>query len=438
MLRIRPTAAGGYTVPAGNLFAPGAAQTRSEIYAMGFRNPFRIGVDPKTNVLYVADYGPDAGQANPERGPGNTVEWNIVGQPGNYGWPYCVGNQYAYREYTFPSGPAGAAYNCAAPVNNSPNNTGLTNLPPAVAATVDYDYDGNPLFPEIGGGGAPMGGPVYRYDPASTSTRKWPAYFDGKALFGEWNQSKLYTMQVSTDAKSLVDINALLTGMSVVRPMDLEFGPDGAMYLIEWGSGFGGNNDNSGVYRIDYTNPDVDLAPIAVAAGQPTSGAAPLTVQFSSAGSRDPAGQPITYAWTFGDGGTSTAANPAHTYTGTGTFNAQLTVRDPGGRTAVANVPIVVGNTAPTVRITRPPDGGFYEWGDQVAYTVAVTDPEDGTIDCSRRGRAVLARARRARARAPAGDRLHRHRCRPRWPPATAPRPTSSRCSRPRTPTGAG
>ena len=108
-----------------------------------------------------------------------------------------------------------------------------------------------------------------------------------------------------------MDINALLTGMSVVRPMDLEFGPDGAMYLIEWGSGFGGNNDNSGVYRIDYTNPDVDLAPIAVAAGQPTSGAAPLTVQFSSAGSRDPAGQPITYAWTFGDGGTSTAANPS-------------------------------------------------------------------------------------------------------------------------------
>ena len=52
-----------------------------------------------------------------------------------------------------------------------------------------------------------------------------------------------------------------------MRPMDLEFGPDGAMYLIEWGSGFGGNNDDSGVYRIDYINPDVDLAPIAVAGG---------------------------------------------------------------------------------------------------------------------------------------------------------------------------
>ena len=34
--------------------------------------------------------------------------------------------------------------------------------------------------------------------------------------------------------------------------MDIEFGPDGALYLIEWGTGFGGNNADSGIYRIDY------------------------------------------------------------------------------------------------------------------------------------------------------------------------------------------
>ncbi|MFD0598539.1 PQQ-dependent sugar dehydrogenase [Catellatospora coxensis] len=382
VLRIRPQADGTYTVPSGNLFAPGTALTRPEIYAMGFRNPFRIGTDPATNTLYVADYGPDAGATDPNRGPEGTVEWNIVGQAGNYGWPYCIGANYAYNDYTFPSGPSGAKHNCAAPVNNSPNNTGLTNLPPAQPATVDYDYGGNPLFPEIGGGGAPMGGPVYRYNAASTSDRKWPQYFDGKAIFGEWNQNKLYTMQVTANGRSLVDINQLFGSMSFLRPMDLEFGPDGAMYLIEWGTGFGGNNADSGVYRIDYIAGDQN--PIAVAAGNPTSGGVPLTVQFSSAGSRDPAGQPITYAWTFGDGGTSTAANPSHTYTAAGNYNAQLTVRDPGGRTAVANVPITVGNTAPTVTLTAPADGGFFAWGDQVRFTVTVTDPEDGTIDCSR------------------------------------------------------
>ncbi|MEU7825601.1 ThuA domain-containing protein [Catellatospora sp. NPDC049133] len=382
VLRIKPQADGTYTIPSGNLFAPGTALTRPEIYAMGFRNPFRIGTDPATSTLYVADYGPDAGATDPNRGPEGTVEWNIVGQAGNYGWPYCIGANYAFNDYTFPSGPSGAKYNCAAPVNNSPNNTGLTNLPPAQPATVDYDYGGNPLFPEIGGGGAPMGGPVYRYNAASTSDRKWPPYFDGKAIFGEWNQNKLYTMQVTANGKSLVDINQLFGSMSFLRPMDLEFGPDGAMYLIEWGTGFGGNNADSGIYRIDYIAGDQN--PIAVAAGNPTSGGVPLTVQFSSAGSRDPAGQPITYAWTFGDGGTSTAANPSHTYTAAGNYNAQLTVRDPGGRTAVANVPITVGNTAPTVTLAAPADGGFFAWGDQVRFTVTVTDPEDGTIDCSR------------------------------------------------------
>jgi glucose/arabinose dehydrogenase/type 1 glutamine amidotransferase len=383
VIRVHPEANGTYTVPSGNLFAPGTAGTRPEIYAMGFRNPFRIGVDPRTDTLYVADYGPDAGQANPDRGPGNTVEWNIVGRPGNYGWPYCTGDNTAYRDHTFPSGPSGPAFDCAAPVNDSPNNTGLRTLPAAIPATVDYDYDGNPRFPEVGGGGAPMAGPVYDYDPNLGSDRKWPAYYDGKAVFGEWNQSKLYSMQVSADGKSLVDINQLLPGMATIRPMDFDFGPDGALYLIEWGTGFGGNNDDSGVYRIDYRT--TDRSPVAVASGEPTSGAAPLTVRFSSAGSNDPDGQPITYRWTFGDGATSTSANPSHTYTATGGYTAQLTVTDPGGRTGVANVPVNVGNTAPAVRLTAPPDGGFFDWGDRVGFSVTVTDPEDGhNVDCSR------------------------------------------------------
>jgi glucose/arabinose dehydrogenase/PKD repeat protein len=386
VIRIHPEPGGTYTVPAGNLFVPGTAGTRPEIYAMGFRNPFRIGVDPRTNTLYVADYGPDAGTANPDRGPGNTVEWNIVSRPGNYGWPYCTGNNTAYRDYTFPSGPSGPSgpsFNCAAPVNDSPNNTGLRTLPAAIAATVDYDYDANPRFPEIGGGGAPMAGPVYRFDQNLRSDRKWPAYYDGKAIFGEWNQSKLYTMQVAADGTSLVDINQLLVGLATIRPMDFDFGPDGALYLIEWGTGFGGNNDDSGVYRIDYRT--ADRSPVAVASGQPTSGAAPLTVQFSSAGSNDPDGRPITYRWTFGDGATSTSANPSHTYTANGSYTAQLTVSDQGGRTGVANVPITVGNTSPTVRLTAPPDGGFFEWGDRVGFTVTVTDPEDGhNVDCAR------------------------------------------------------
>ncbi|MFV2017556.1 ThuA domain-containing protein [Micromonospora sp. LOL_023] len=382
VLRIHPEDDGSYTIPQGNLFAPGTAQTRPEIFAMGFRNPFRMGIDPATDTLYVADYGPDAGADNPNRGPRGLVEWNIVDTPGNYGWPYCTGTNEAYNDYQFPSGPSGAKFDCSAPVNDSPNNTGLTNLPAAIAATVDYGYGGDPRYPEIGGGGAPMGGPVYRYDAELVSDRKWPAYYDGKALLGEWNQSKMYTMQVTADGTELVDINQLLAGMNMIRPMDFEFGPDGAMYLIEWGSGFGGNNDDSGIYRIDYIAGA--RAPIVQASATPTSGPAPLTVQFSSEGSRDPDGGTLTYAWTFGDGGTSEQANPSHTYAEAGNYTAQLTVTNPNGRTAVANVPVTVGNTAPTVTIAFPPAGGFFNWGDQVQYTITVTDPEDGEIDCDR------------------------------------------------------
>ena len=246
---------------------------------------------------------------NPNRGPEGTVEWNIVTQPGNYGWPYCLGDNYAYNDYTFPSGPSGPKFNCAAPVNNSPNNTGLTNLPPAIPATVDYDYSGNPLFPEIGGGGAPMGGPVYRYDAEpDTSDRKWPAYYDGKALFGEWNQNKMYTFQLDADGTSLVDINQLLTGMTFMRPMDFEFGPDGALYLIEWGTGFGGNNDDSGVYRIDYVAGD--RAPIAVASGEPDVRAGAADRAVLQRGLARPGRRHAHLRLDFGDGGTSTEPEP--------------------------------------------------------------------------------------------------------------------------------
>ncbi|SNS45338.1 Glucose/arabinose dehydrogenase, beta-propeller fold, partial [Streptosporangium subroseum] len=383
LLRIHPEPGGTYTIPTGNLFPPGTAKTRPEIYGMGFRNPFRIGIDPKTHKPLVADYGPDAGNASPTRGPENTVEWNLVNGPGFYGWPYCVGNNKPYIDFDFATNTSKQAYNCAAPKNDSPNNTGITDLPAVKAATVYYHYAADPAFPELGGGGAPMAGPAYRFDPALVSDRKWPAYWDGKAVFGEWNQNHLYSFQLSADGSQLTDINPMLGSMSFKKPMDMKFGPDGALYLIEWGSGFGGNNTDSGIYRIDYTRGN--RAPVAQAKADKTSGPAPLTVNFSSAGSADPDGTPLTYAWDFDGNGSvdSTEANPSRTYTVAGNFSAVLTVKDAGGKTATANVPIVVGNTAPTVTINLPPNGSLFTFGDRVNFTVTVTDPEDGTIDCA-------------------------------------------------------
>ena len=70
-------------------FAPTTTQARPEIYAMGFRNPFRIQVDEK-GVAYVTDYSPDSNVPENNRGPAGTGRVEIVRKPANYGWPLCM------------------------------------------------------------------------------------------------------------------------------------------------------------------------------------------------------------------------------------------------------------------------------------------------------------------------------------------------------------
>ncbi|MFG3094120.1 PQQ-dependent sugar dehydrogenase [Streptomyces sp. NPDC048202] len=378
ILRIKVGADGTYTVPDGNLFAPGTAKTRPEIYAMGFRNPFRFSVDKETGVLYVGDYGPDAGAANPARGPGGQVEFARVTGPGNFGWPYCTGKNDAYVDYDFATKTSGAAFDCAAPKNDSPHNTGLTDLPPAQTAWLPYD---GASVPEFGDGSeSPMGGPVYHYDPALDSPVKFPEAYDGNFFAGEFGRRWIKRIDTGADG-TVRSINAFpWTGTQV---MDMAFGPDGALYVLDYGTAWFGGDDNSALYRIE--NATDGHSPVARAAADKTSGQAPLKVRFSSAGTTDQDGDTLTRHWDFGDGTSSTAANPTHTYRQNGTYTATLTAKDPSGRTGSAAVRVVVGNTAPTVTLRLPQDGQLFSFGDAVPFTVKITDPEDGTgVDCSK------------------------------------------------------
>ncbi|WP_328653663.1 ThuA domain-containing protein [Micromonospora sp. NBC_00330] len=381
VLRIKPSAAGGYTIPAGNMFAPGTARTRPEVYAMGFRNPFRMSVDKATGIVYLGDYGPDAGTADPNRGPAGNVEFARIDRPGFYGWPYCTARNDAYNDYTFPSGPSGAKFNCAGgPVNNSPNNTGITQLPPAVSAWLPYGGSGSP--PEFTGGGlSPMGGPVYRYDPNNASPVAFPQYYDGTFFAGEFGRRWIKNIKLDASGQPLKINPFPWTGTQV---MDMEFGPDGALYVLDYGTGWFNGDANSALYRIEYAREG--RAPIAKASATPTSGTAPLTVAFSSAGTLDPDGDPFTYAWDFDNNGTtdSTAANPSFTYTTNGTRSPTLTVRDTTGKTATASVVVTVGNSAPVVTVNTPLNGQTFTFGDAVPFSVTVTDAQDGAINCAR------------------------------------------------------
>ncbi|MET9445497.1 PQQ-dependent sugar dehydrogenase [Streptomyces sp. NPDC006610] len=378
ILRIKVNADGSYSIPEGNLFPPGTDRTRPEIYAMGLRNPFRFSVDQETGVLYVGDYGPDAGAADPERGPAGQVEFARVTGPGNFGWPYCTGDNDAYRDYDFATGVSGAAFDCAAPKNTSPNNTGLTDLPPAQPAWIPYDGGS---VPEFGSGSeSPVGGPVYHYDPALDSPVKFPEAYDGDFFAGEFGRR--WIKRITSDADGAVQaVNDVpWTGTQV---MDMAFGPDGALYVLDYGLAWFGGDENSALYRIE--NATDGHSPVAQAAANRTSGQAPLRVSFSSAGTTDQDGDALTYSWDFGDGATSTAAHPTHRYRENGTYTATVTAKDPTGRTGSASVRIVVGNTAPTVVLETPKEGQLFSFGDAIPFRVRVTDPEDGrAVDCAK------------------------------------------------------
>ncbi len=245
-----------------------------------------------------------------------------------------------------------------------------------------YGYDESPTFPELGSGGSgPMGGPVYRYDADNPSTTKFPEYYDGTQFLFEWTRNYVKEVQLDSDS-GVLKINDFLPTEDFVKPMDLTFGPDGSLYVLEWGSQFGGGNSDSGLYRIDYA--PGGQAPHAQASASVTSGPAPLTVDFSGEGSSNPNGGSLDYAWDFDGDGTFDAegSEVTHTYQEVGEFNAQLRVTTAEDVSGYANVPITVGNTTPTVTIDFPTSGQLIEFGDQIPYRVTVTDPEDGEIDC--------------------------------------------------------
>ena len=123
-------------------------------------------------------------------------------------------------------------------------------------------------------------------------------------------------------------------------------------------------------------------APTAVTSNSaPLTGPGPLTVNFSSAGSSDPDGTVASYNWNFGDGTSSTIANPSHTYSTLGTYTATLKVTDnsgvisaPASVTVTVNankVPVAVAsNSAP---LTGPAPLA-------VAFSSAGSNDPDGTI----------------------------------------------------------
>jgi cytochrome c len=251
ILRIRPRAEGDYSVPPDNLFPLGGG--RPEIYAMGLRNPFRIALDPRTGWLYFGDVGPDAHSPDPARGPRGYDEINRARTAGNYGWPYCLADNQPYLDYDFASALSRAAFDCAAPTNDSPNNSGSLTLPGARPALIWYPYADSLEFPQLGNGERRTAavGPVYRRPPAQQiSKRAFPSHYDGDLFIYDWSRSWIKTVHFNREGDP-AKISPFGSQWEFLRPIDMEFGR-GVLYLLEWGRSFSGETD-AGLYKIDFT-----------------------------------------------------------------------------------------------------------------------------------------------------------------------------------------
>ncbi|GAB3566625.1 hypothetical protein GCM10027578_15850 [Spirosoma luteolum] len=381
ILRIHPNPDGTYTVPDGNLFPKGTPNTRPEIFVMGCRNPYRISVDPATSTVYWGEIGPDSGTDGPQ-GPRGYDEFNQARQAGNYGWPYFVGDSKPYHQYDFATKGVGPLFDTAGPVNNSPNNTGIRQLPPVQKAMIWYPYNKSTEFPALGvGGRCAMGGPVYHYQASLASTTKLPAYYD-KALFVyDWMRNWVYAVRLDAQGSYESMEPFMPTSGDFRRPVDLEVGPDGSFYMLEYGSVYGIDNEDARLVRIDY-NPG-NRAPIARITAADTVGLAPLTVRFGNASSDYDKDDKLSYRWRFETGTPgSTEATPTHTFRKNGVYKTILTVTDPAGRSHSDTMTIKVGNTPPQVAIATTGNRTFFFPNQQtLPYTVSVKDREDRLID---------------------------------------------------------
>lgn len=380
ILRIHPNPDGTYDIPEGNLFAEGQEKTRPEIYVMGNRNPYRISLDSRTGYLYWGEVGPDAGKDSVGRGPRGHDEINQARQAGNFGWPYFVGNNKPYWNYDFSAQTSGELYDPAAPINNSPNNTGLQKLPAAQKAFIWYPYAASEEFPLVGSGGRnAMAGPVFYQSNYEESEVVFPGYYNGKLFIYDWIRG--WIMAVTMDEQgNLKNIEPFLPGEEFNHLIDMAFASDGSMYLLEYGTNWFAQNEEARLSRITYNAGNRN--PVVKIAADKKVGAVPLTVNFSSEGTIDYDYDSLQYEWTFtyGNKVQSTERSPEFSFNSPGIYKPTLKVTDTEGNSAIAELEIKVGNEPPEIAIVTQGNSSFFYDNSKVNYEVVVEDKEDGTM----------------------------------------------------------
>jgi glucose/arabinose dehydrogenase len=317
------------SIPTDNPFYDGNGPNKDEIWAYGLRNPFRASYDAVSGRIFIGDVGGNDWNTARE-------EVNIGAAGANYGWPLCEG---------------------------SCGTSGLT----------------DPLYayPHLGRDASITGGFVMRGG-------SFPSEYEGNYFFADYAQNwiKRLTFDASGNLLGVVDFeppDGTADG-PYGDPVKLLQGPDGSLYYVDIGFNADHDPNEAGIRRIRPVMND--QPPVAVASANPLSGQAPLTVDFSSAGSFDPEGGPLSYNWTFGDGASSTTPNPSHTYAANGEYTARVQVSD-GVNFTLSNSLVITVGTPPTVAIVSPTDGSLFVAGEVIQYSGTGLDGDGNPLPAS-------------------------------------------------------
>ena len=264
----------------------------------------------------------------------NTFEEVNVGIRGaNYGWPTCEGT-------------------CG--------NPGMTNP--------IYSYPHNNRDAAI------TGGFVYR-------GTQFPARFFGDYFYADFAQNLIRYLALDEDGNITGSMNFVPedgTPDGPIDPIMLKQGPDGSLVYVDFGWGWQESVNPAAIRRVRFITGNL---PPVTQVRRNLDRLAPVGCQFSSSGSFDPEGQPLSYAWDFGDG-TAAEPNPTHTYLESGVFEARLSLGDGELQTISESLTISVG-TPPVVRIDAPADGALFRAGDIIQFSGTATDAEDGPLPLS-------------------------------------------------------
>ena len=303
----------------GHPFCPTDADlthTCAKVWAQGFRNPFRFSLR-EDGLLAVGDVGWTRYE-----------ELDLIGGGESNGWPCWEGPEQTqgYKDTD----------QCQDLYASSPQS------PPA------WSYFRG------GDDGAIIGGPLYEDGP-------YPDEYDGAMFVGDYAKGRISAVKLQGGSAA---VTLLRTDVTFT---DLELHPSGDLVYVDPGFSPGGG----GVYRVIF---DPAGRPNAVATASPIFAAPREPVHFSSAGSTKPAGAPaLTYEWDFGDGATSTAANPTHDYAADGVYVARLTVTS-GTKTDTDTVTVHPGNGAAPGPLVVNASPSRYRGGQELTLTGSAQD----------------------------------------------------------------